>query len=519
MSAFATRLREQLAWLAALASPSFLLLFAVHLAAQSAQFATAPVEALLPVPLSPLSATNHSRPIDITRDGAPDFMSYGGFPIGLAPVPSFLTCAVNDGSGRISSYFWAPFPAGSSVLAINGWGVGDLDGDDHLDAAVSYRRDAVTHRIVVYRGDGQGRFTEWPGASFPPGIDANSYVFPAYDFDGDSDCDLMALSPNPSPGAPYVVVLLNDGAGRFSELPQAFPSNHWLGYEFEFGDFDRDGKLDVFTADGWLFLGDGTGHFRLGFTCRVAGGTAMAAGDVDGDGYQDVIFAPATPAMSLWINDRQGGFTEENARLAVTWPGQGTYRATVQLVDLDADGDLDVFACDAPSSIEVFLNDGNGYFTEGRNALGLANRFCHFAIDMDRDGDVDLFENRIGFLQNLPSYWYPNLASNLITIDPALGGTLDVDLYASPGRIVSYLIGFARQDAFLPGIGWAALDPALAVPWPQSAIVPQSRSVRSTLSVPSQTSLRGLRLFAQGLDLDPLAGRMHAMNVWPLQIR
>jgi hypothetical protein len=489
-----------------------------HARAQTAQFSQDRVEALLPVSFSPLNASNHARPIDVTRDGAPDFMSYGGFPAAMAPPGTFLTCAVNDGSGRIATYFWAPFPAGP-IGPVNGWGAGDLDGDGHLDAVVSYWVQTIGSRIVVYRGDGQGRFTEWPGASFPPGIDANSYVFPAYDFDGDSDCDLMALSPRPSPGAPYVVVLLNDGAGRFSELPQAFPSNHWLGYEFEFGDFDRDGKLDVCSENGWLFLGDGTGHFRLGFTCRVAGGTAMAAGDVDGDGYQDVIFAPATPAMSLWINDRQGGFTEENARLAVTWPGQGTYRATVQLVDLDADGDLDVFACDAPSSIEVFLNDGNGYFTEGRNALGLANRFFHFAIDMDRDGDVDLFENRIGFLQNLPSYWYPNLASNLITNDPALGGTLDVDLYASPGRIVSYLIGFARQDAFLPGIGWAALDPALAVPWPQSAIVPQSRSVRSTLSVPSQTSLRGLRLFAQGLDLDPLAGRMHAMNVWPLQIR
>ena len=199
----------------------------------------------------------------------------------------------------------------------------------------------------------------------------------------------------------------------------------------------------------------------------------------------------------------------------MNWGSTSTYRGQVQWIDLDRDGDLDIFATDNGASIEVYINDGTGHFTDGRAALGLTGIAVDHALDIDRDGDVDLlYSASFG-----RSAWYPNLLTNTVTNDPLGGGTYDVELYAPSGHIVSYLLGFARRDFLVPGIGWSALDPTLSVAWPGAAVVPASRRVTTALSVPNLQSLQGLQLFTQGVDVDPNAGTVHAMNVWPATIR
>lgn len=73
---------------------------------------------------------------------------------------------------------------------------------------------------------------------------------------------------------------------------------------------------------------------------------------------------------------------------------------------------------------------------------------------MDRDGETDLM------FSGAPSTRWANLERQIVTNDPVVGGTLNVDLCAKPQHIVSYLIGFGRRDLFIPGIGWSALDPS-----------------------------------------------------------
>ena len=70
------------------------------------------------------------------------------------------------------------------------------------------------------------------------------------------------------------------------------------------------------------------------------------------------------------------------------------------MVDIDADGDLDVFVCNYESPCQLFINQGPGpdgapvFFTEAAGASQLAITdacvqacFC----DDDRDGDLDLY--------------------------------------------------------------------------------------------------------------------------------
>ncbi|MFO0552225.1 MAG: CRTAC1 family protein [Polyangiaceae bacterium] len=159
----------------------------------------------------------------------------------------------------------------------------------------------------------------------------------------------------------------------------------------------------------------------------VAGGRVMS-GDVNGDGYPDLIvhgFAPnvretiGTPPkrVFLLINEEaaNGGrnFVDRTYESGLWVPADGstTELKSSQLAvlgDVDNDGDLDVFSgtySDLPAASpptpadldrsEIYLNDGTGHFTR-RDASGVAfstarrTSSATFA-DVDRDGLLDLF--------------------------------------------------------------------------------------------------------------------------------
>src|SRR5262249_48364099 len=100
-----------------------------------------------------------------------------------------------------------------------------------------------------------------------------------------------------------VSVFLGNGDGTFRALPEQFA----VGMEpaaLVVADFNRDGKLDLATADSGsgdvsVLLGLGDGRFQE--TRRLTVGeapTALAAGDFDRDGRPDLLVAHRGPAGS-----------------------------------------------------------------------------------------------------------------------------------------------------------------------------------------------------------------------------
>lgn len=132
-------------------------------------------------------------------------------------------------------------------------------------------------------------------------------------------------------------------------------------------------------------------------------GPALAAGDVNGDGLEDVFVGGAYLHKGRFLLQRPDGkFT-----VADLLPGAEGFEKTsedmgVLLFDADRDLDLDLYIVSGSYELQegsdalknaLYLNDGKGHFARDTAALPafLVNGSCVKAVDFDRDGDLDLF--------------------------------------------------------------------------------------------------------------------------------
>jgi hypothetical protein len=247
------------------------------------------------------------------------------------------------------------------------------------------------------------------------------------DLDGDGDLDgFLANGSDDSAFADTIWV--NQGGAQAGQPGKFSASRQQLGRQnsrsVALGDLDGDGDLDAVagSAGGFLvYLNDGgrqagkPGQFivqnRYDELEGAQGIFNVALGDLNGDGALDVYagnccgsaFSSANepiliPSYSrIWLNDGNGDFTESGQRLGV----QGSLAAA--LGDLDGDGDLDVFSAndsaviDAQGNLErnqpdrIWLNDGSGNFRDSGQRLGQFPSTAVALGDLDRDGDLDAF--------------------------------------------------------------------------------------------------------------------------------
>ena len=91
-------------------------------------------------------------------------------------------------------------------------------------------------------------------------------------------------------------------------------------------------------------------------------GNGVSIADVDGDGRFDLYFTSQATRNELWRNLGGGEFEDvtESAGVSV----EGKVSVSASFADIDNDGDADLFVTTTRGGNHLFLNDGNGKFTD-----------------------------------------------------------------------------------------------------------------------------------------------------------
>ncbi len=379
--------------------------------------------------------------LDLNKDGKLDLE---------VDMNGLLYVALGQGDNSFSAQVSSDFQGGYAVA------FADLNGDGYPDAVCG------SAGLQVYLGKGDGTFAA-PAINGQYAIDiATPQGVVAADFDGDGVLDIAELGSDykevsmffgngdgtlhgalqlslPTDSAsfdtelenvlkatarPYsdLVVLnlggtapslqtgLSDGKGNFSYVPSLTAG---LPVDFDFvepvqADFNGDGQQDLLMAGAagelWVSLSNGDGTFATPLainlptlTCPLSYG---AAGDLNGDGKQDIVVAYGGDSVC-------GGTTTVSGYFVIAGKGDGTFQTPVffpsgtqlysaTLADVNLDGNLDLILDDVPTATSgtflVTLQPGNGDGTFGAESTLLTNYVVTDVkvADMNLDGNPDV---------------------------------------------------------------------------------------------------------------------------------
>jgi len=321
-----------------------------------------------------------------------------------------------------------------SPIFARGVALADLDRDGDLDLLVAGKGGVELH---LNPGDGA-----WEPAVRLPGVPPATVAtgVALADVDGDGRVDVI-MSGYDTPdsgkpvGAPNAMWLNRDG-GFIEVAAAAGLSDDGATFTITAGDFDRDGRIDLFVANDTLAVDFGSGGSwpgypglapdrlyrnvatrdgvpvfeEVGQSMGVAGSRSTMGGllgDFDGDGADDLllsdhgandlllgrhgVFVDATdPDPAYFYDDACTGCEPVLACLLVSWGSA--------LEDLDLDGFADLVVIngavdtgDTPAQPSLlWLGSDSGGRTVVDSPLGAVQGRGVVPVDLDNDGDLDL---------------------------------------------------------------------------------------------------------------------------------
>ncbi len=311
---------------------------------------------------------------DFNNDGHQDYIKF---------VNNSLQIFLGDGQGGFTAFgsgtgFDNPSLA-NLVLA-------DLNGDGNLDVATNTLTGSYTTRILkIYLGDGLGGLTLQPDPRTLNVSVENDYqtsFFPKLikcDLNNDGRIDLYLGSDNY-----YGTVLLEgNGDGTFSVInSQYFRGNP------QTGDFNQDFKSDIFST-GEILIGNN--DFSLSSDSYIPGEwiRESAIGDFNGDQDQDLVYLDMTGKLYCTLgtnipNDAKFGSVNEIVVDPTT--------LAFAVGDVNGDGFQDIVS-GSLNAITFHYCNGDGTFQSGVSIAVSGQVYTLRLADFNEDGRIDFLVN------------------------------------------------------------------------------------------------------------------------------
>ena len=376
-------------------------------------------------------------------------------------------------AGPTGSYF-LPQSMGSGAAFL------DFDGDGRLDVYLIQNGGPNSHSVNrLFHQEPDGTFkdvTEKSGL----GIAGYGMGVAVGDVNNDGLTDVLVTEFG------RLRLFLNRGDGRFEDVTTeaGLESSLW-GTSAAFLDYDRDGRLDIIIANyvdyppnsscaqrpgmkdfcspnalahtsAKLFRNTGPRPggerpaarvtFRdetvsSGLGALIAPGLGVAVADFDGDGWPDVFVANDARPNRLWINCRNGTFSDEAVARGVATTGTGRAMAGmgVAVGDIANVGRLDVFVTHLTSETNTLWRQrARGQFVDVTAEWGLLHTrrgtgFGTVCADLDNDGFLDLaiVNGRVTrgsprAVDGVPEFWAPYAERNQLLANTGSGRFIDI---------------------------------------------------------------------------------------------
>jgi hypothetical protein len=328
---------------------------------------------------------------DVDGDGRPDLILANMF-----NKSNSVYRNLGDGNFTLMENAGIGEAAGSSSFVT----AADYDNDGDMDL---YFANQSGQDNFLFRNSGDGTFNRVSSGAIV-GDGGNSYSAAWADYDNDGFLDLFVANQ----GGEANFLYHNNGDGTFSRNMDSVIVQETLdSFSGVWADYDNDGDQDLFVANfaaqepNSLFRNDGEeGFYKVDYgpiTFDASRSEGASWGDYDNDGDLDLFvangpfFPPDGDVNFLYENLGDGSFAKVLEGPMVEMPNTA---GTSQWADIDNDGDLDLLLAIYRGKNRIFLNDGYGEFSED-----LQSRFHHVGgpssglsmADYNQDGKLDAY--------------------------------------------------------------------------------------------------------------------------------